>query len=241
MSAMKVLFIGNSHTYFNDMPALFADMCEALSGERADVTMLAYSNRTLDWHCREYFSIRFALLYGRYDRCVIQQFGHPMPPREKTEPFLDRLVALCRSVGTEPVLYMTWAKKNEPEQAARISALYRALAEKYQTSLAPIAELFDTLQKTHPDIELYWRDGSHASPYGTYLIAATLAALLVKPRDLSRLPDCVNDFQARFSEGEAPTACEDAASVRKAADPALTKAIRTAVEQTVLGHSGGER
>lgn len=68
------------------MPHLFAAMCESLTGERADVTMLAFSNKTLDWHCEEYFSVRFALLYGGYDFCVIQQFGHPIPPIEETEP-----------------------------------------------------------------------------------------------------------------------------------------------------------
>ena len=29
---MRVLFIGNSHTYFNDMPHLFAQMAERLTG-----------------------------------------------------------------------------------------------------------------------------------------------------------------------------------------------------------------
>ena len=44
---MKVLFVGNSHTYFNDMPRLFARMCAALTGEKPEVQMLAYSNRGL--------------------------------------------------------------------------------------------------------------------------------------------------------------------------------------------------
>ena len=36
---MRVLFIGNSHTYFNDMPALFAAFCRQ-SGVDMEVTML---------------------------------------------------------------------------------------------------------------------------------------------------------------------------------------------------------
>ena len=36
-SAMKVLFVGNSHTYFNDMPQTFADMCLKGAGEKTDV------------------------------------------------------------------------------------------------------------------------------------------------------------------------------------------------------------
>ena len=44
---MKVLFVGNSHTYFNDMPRLFAEMCGRLTGTEAEVTMLAYPGRSL--------------------------------------------------------------------------------------------------------------------------------------------------------------------------------------------------
>jgi hypothetical protein len=231
---LKVLFIGNSHTYFNDMPALFARMCGDLTGERADVTMLAYSNRMLSWHCKEYFAIRFALLYGKYDYCVIQQRGHPVPPVEETEPFLERLVRLCASAGTKPVLYMTWAKKDEPDKAPLISGIYRALSEKNGTLLAPIAELFETLRIERPDIDLYWHDGSHASSYGSYLIAAALAAVVCKPGDLNALPDCAIDFRARFEKGEEPVAEENASHCVIDLDPEKASALRRCVERAVI-------
>ena len=92
---IKVLFIGNSHTYMNDMPRLFQEVYERTTGRRAEATMLAFSGRHLGWHLSEYFSLRFALLYGGYDFCVIQQFGHPIPPIEETEPSLEKLIRLC--------------------------------------------------------------------------------------------------------------------------------------------------
>lgn len=223
---MKVLFIGNSHTYFNDMPHLFAGMCEALTGEQTEVTMLAFSNRKLDWHCEEYFSVRFALLYGQYDYCVLQQFGHPIPPIEETEPSLDKLVRLCESVGTKPVLYMTWAKKTEPQNASLISSIYRTLAAKYHTLLMPAAESFEALRQEHPEIDLYWFDGSHASPYGDYLIAATSAALLTGKTDLTSLSDDIIDFSVRFEKGKHPTAIENREAVVKKGDPSVTEILR---------------
>ena len=36
---MRTLFIGNSHTYFNDMPKIFADICRE-NGVDMQVTML---------------------------------------------------------------------------------------------------------------------------------------------------------------------------------------------------------
>lgn len=208
------------------MPHLFAGMCEALTGERTEVTMLAFSYRTLAWHCEEYFSVRFALLYGGYDYCVIQQFGHPVPPIEETEPPLKRLIRLCKSVGTKPVLYMTWARKDEPEKASQISGIYRTLAQKYGVLLAPMAEVFETLRLEHPKIELYWHDGSHASPYGDYLIAATLAAVVTGHMDCSALPDRICDFQVFFKGERAPVAIEDPKEIEKDADPAITALLR---------------
>ena len=223
---MKVLFIGNSNTYFNDMPHLFAEMCEALTGERTEVMMLAFSNRKLDWHCEEYFSVRFALLYGHYDYCVIQQFGHPVPPIGETEPSVEKLVRLCERVETKPVLYMTWAKRGEPEKAALISGIYRTLADRYRTLLAPIGELFETVRAEHPEINLYWFDGSHASPYGDYLIAAAFASLLTGQTDLSALPDEVVDFRVRFAKEKPPSAIEDPNETKIPAEPAVTAILR---------------
>ena len=57
MNGNRVLFIGNSHTYFNDMPALFADFCEAGTGERPFVTMLSHPGKTWEWHLQEYKEI----------------------------------------------------------------------------------------------------------------------------------------------------------------------------------------
>ena len=43
----KILFVGNSHTYMNDMPELARQMMENASGEPCEAVMLAYSGRPL--------------------------------------------------------------------------------------------------------------------------------------------------------------------------------------------------
>lgn len=191
---MKVLFIGNSHTYFNDMPRLFAMMCGHLTGEEPEVTMLAYSGRSLVWHMEEYLSLRFALLYGGFDYCVIQQQAHPFPGEETTAENAKKIMALCARAGTKPVLCMTWAERGKPENAALMSSVYRKLAEETGALLAPVGELFETVQKEHPSIDLYYTDGAHASPAGDYLLAAVYAALLTGTKDLSPVPDTALSF-----------------------------------------------
>ena len=226
---MKVLFVGNSHTYFNDMPRLFAEMCGRLTGTEAEVTMLAYSGRSLAWHMEEYLSLRFALLYGSFDYCVIQQQAHPFPGEESTEAGLRALLPLCERGGARPVLFMTWAEKVKPENAAVMRRCYRRLAAEYGTLLAPVGELFERFRGT--EVELYWKDGEHASPYGSYLTAATLAGLLCGPAGLDKLSDGGFDFRAVYDKGsgEPPRAEEDPAAEAIALDPEKTGRIKAAV------------
>lgn len=225
---MRVLFVGNSHTYFNDMPALFARMCGELTGQEPETTMLAYSGRSLAWHREEYFTLRFALLCGRYDYCVIQQQAHPFPGEAVTEAGLRPILDLCEKAGTRPTLFMTWAERANPENAAAMSRCYRRLAAEYGTLLAPVGELFETLRDS--GVELYWRDGEHASPYGSYLTAATLAALLCDTRELAVLSNRGFDFRADF-EGEpglGPTAMENLREAEIPLEPEKTAQIKAA-------------
>ena len=78
---MKVLFIGNSHTFFNDMPALFAQFIQATTGEKPEVTMLAYGGRDYQWHRKEYFPVRFALMSPLVD--VMKLKSSPISPVPK--------------------------------------------------------------------------------------------------------------------------------------------------------------
>ena len=235
---MRVLFIGNSHTYFHDMPHTFARMCEQLTGQTPEVTMLAYSERSLAWHREEYFYLRFALLYGHYDYCVLQQQAHPFPDEELTRSSVLRILSLCESAGTKPVLMMTWAEQAFPEHFLPMQRCYTALAAETGAILAPVGELFDLIRQTHPEMELYWHDGEHASIYGDYLIAATLAALLCQTTDLSGLDDQAIDFDLDF-EGEdgMPLAKERAADCIIQLDSKKASLLRSVVSDHLEGGS----
>lgn len=224
---MRVLFIGNSHTYFNDMPHTFANMVQSLTGEKPEVTMLAYSNKDLAWHREEYFAVRFAILYGNYDFCVLQQQAHPFPEEETTFENAKRIFRLCETAGTKPVVYMTWAMRGESEVTKQMSDCYRRLAEECGALLAPVGERFKMVQQKHPEIDLFWHDNAHASAYGDYLIAAVFAALLTGKTDLSALPDDGVDFRADF-EGEngLPLALESVEAARIRLDPEKTAILR---------------
>ena len=185
---MKILFIGNSHTYMNDMPELTRQMIENATGEPCETVMLAYSGRSLKWHmAEEYFSERFNILYGKYDFCVIQEQAHPMTEESDTVAYASRITELCRKAGTVPVIFETWAEKIMPEHQAEMDRRYRKLAEEQGALLAPIGEVWAAVKpeiEGAPDGDLYFRDGEHASPTGDYLIAMVLTKVMT-----GKLPD----------------------------------------------------
>ena len=175
---MNVLFLGNSHTYFHDMPELFARFAEKTCGEKPSVTMLAYSNRDLDWHRREYFSLRFNLLYGGYDYCVIQQAAHPYPPAEVTLNIGAKIIDLCHRCGVQPIVYMAWAEKRFPENQQKMIDTCEQLAADNRTLLAPVGRYWQKVLTTWEDIDLFHVDGEHAGPYGDFLVAAAFCKLI---------------------------------------------------------------
>ena len=172
----KVLFIGNSHTYMNDMPEIFRQMMESATGESCDVFMLAYSARSLKWHMEEeYFSERFNILHGGYDYCVIQEQAHPMTSFEDTEKYAARIIELCKKVGTQPVIFETWAEKVKPENQKEMNRRYHKIADDNDVLLAPVGEVWEkTLSELEGDADLYFTDGEHASAIGDYLVAMIL-------------------------------------------------------------------
>ena len=227
---MKVLFIGNSHTFFNDMPELFAQFVEKTTGEKPQITMLAYSGRELAWHRKEYFSLRFNLLHGSYDYCVIQQAAHPYPPISSTLEVGADIIGLCHRCGVQPVVFMTWAERRFPENQQKMIDTCEELAQDNKALLAPIGKVWQTVQNTWVDIDLYYKDGEHAGPYGDFLIAAVLCKLLAG--DVS---DAVSGMGFDFVQGmtidmERPLMVEDKAALSVQLDKDKTDRILSIVK-----------
>ena len=179
---MKILFIGNSHTYMNDMPELVREMVEDATGEACEVFMLAYPGKTLKWHmAEEYFSERFSILHGGFDYCVLQERAHPMPEETETVAYASRIAELCRKAGTVPVIFETWAEKANPENQEAMNRRYRNLAADLGALLAPVGEVWSAalaeLQERF-STDLYNTDGAHASAAGIWLIATVLTKVM---------------------------------------------------------------
>ena len=162
---LKILFLGNSHTFYNDLPLLVRKKAEA-DGLRADVAMIAHGGWYLFQHMREPETV-FNLVYGRYDYVVLQEHSHPF---DRTGDYRIAAAALCgliRKGGAVPVIYATWAEKAKPENQEVMNRVNREIAEENGALLAVVGESWQKARESRPDADFYASDGAHASPAGS--------------------------------------------------------------------------
>lgn len=183
---MRILFLGNSFTFFNDLPALVAELLQAEVGRslRGGASLIQHLNPT-----DELCTLTHRLLTEeRWNFVVLQD--HSRGPIEHAEDFRRALDALCpmiRAAGAQPVLYETWAYEEGSEMLAktglrfdemqqRLTDAYRDAAEAHGTLLAPVGQAFSAARHT---VALYnAQDHFHPSEAGSRLAAETIAATI---------------------------------------------------------------
>ena len=179
---LKIMFIGNSHTYYNDMPLLVKQRFEA-EGYGCHVTMLAHPGWFLAQHVEDP-EAKFNILYGEYDYVVLQEHAHPFGPEEKFYDAVRILTGWIKKAGSTPVIYLTWAKKSEPEAQDRMTAAHSRIADETGSLLAHVGDTWWSYMRSWPDLEMYAGDGEHASPAGSDFAAKMIMSEILQ--DLSR-------------------------------------------------------
>lgn len=168
---MKVLFIGNSHTYFNDMPYIFKLICQENNID-VDVTMLAHGYKGLDFHKKEP-EVRFNILYGGYDYIVLQDLQGGFDEKSLNSS-VDTIKTYIDKTDSKLVLYMPWTIKSEREKQQQMADAYINLAKRLSVLVAPVGLVWWEFKDIHPEIELYFKDDKHASQIGSTLVAYTI-------------------------------------------------------------------
>lgn len=190
---MKYLFIGNSHTYYNDMPHLFAQLAETVDND-VHVTMLTRGGMGFPYHA-DGEEAPFNIRYGKYDYVILQHVAHPMGDFDEMFRAGRQLIAQAKESGAKPLLYMTWAAEGDEAYQPTMSGAYRQLAKETECALIPAGEVWQAARKALPDVDLFYTDRRHASLAGSKLIAATAFAAI-----FDRMPPFGNDSERTIAQ-----------------------------------------
>ncbi len=194
---IHVLFIGNSLTYYNEMPETFRRVVEAAEpGIHLDVRYVAADGLMLEDHWKSKWTQ--ARLHERsWDYVVLQEQGglshwvqggksHPAPP-ESFDTHVDRFAKVAQASGAKVVLYETAAVR--PNEMTYVSWAYTQAANRTHAILAPVGQVFYAMgEKTRKSL---LPDG-HPSPEGSCIVAATLAAAMFNAKAQPLLAACGN-------------------------------------------------
>ena len=168
---MKLLFIGNSHTYYNDMPATVMSLLEQ-TATKAHVTMLTKGGKGLVYHAPTH-AAAFNIRYGKYDAVIAQDRAKGFDPALFREG-ASALKQIADEAGVPLLLYMPWAGRDHREAQSVMTDTYLNFCKENGCALAPAGEVFTRLLTTEPADALYREDGNHATPLGSYAAAVTI-------------------------------------------------------------------
>jgi hypothetical protein len=167
-----VLFIGNSLTYSNDLPAMVCALARA-AGRPAVCESVAKPDYSLEdhWNDRD---ARRAIARG-WDLVVLQQGPSALPEsRVLLVEFTRRFDAEIRKTGARTALYMVWPSRPRRGDFAGVSQSYAAAAQAVGGLLLPVGDAWREAWSTDPSLALYGNDGLHPSSMGSALAAIVI-------------------------------------------------------------------
>lgn len=186
----RILFLGNSFTYVNDLPAMVAAVAEQAGVPRPVTGMVALPNASLEDLMAE-GSARERLRASRWDFVVLQQGPSTQPDsRVHLIEWTRQWAPLIRQTGAEPVLYMVWpgVERVAATEDARVN--YRDAARAVAGRFAPVGAGWRLALTAAPSPGVASGDGFHPSVAGTYLAAVVLVAVMTGA-DPAMLPAAV--------------------------------------------------
>jgi hypothetical protein len=196
----RVLFIGNSLTFANDLPGTFAFLT---AGDRAySVESVTKPGVALI----DYFFDEGAALAridaGGWDAVVMQQ-GPTWPGLcgDTLALAAVQFAARIHAKGAVAALLMTWPATEDLPYFDGVHVAYANAAALAGARFIPGGDAWRIAWSENPSLALYSSDGFHPSPLGTYLTALTVYEV-VTGRDARQLPPSAAVGGVTLSEPE---------------------------------------
>jgi hypothetical protein len=169
----RVLFIGNSLTYANDLPNLVQSLAKAAD---VDVTCrsIAKPDFSLEDHWNNGEAVR-AIRQGGWSLVILQQGPSALPESQVLlREFTKRFDTEIKRAGARTALYMVWPSKERIRDFDGVSRSYTNAAVDVGGLLLPVGDAWRSAWKIDPALPLYSGDGLHPSREGTYLAALVI-------------------------------------------------------------------
>jgi len=177
---LRVLFVGNSYTYFENLPQVVSVLSEQ-TGTVLITEKITIGGAKLSEHWRgaRGLNTREKIRNGDYDIVVLQEWSlGTVNERDSAVYYLGLFSKLARETGAKPYYYLTWGREKVPQQQEPISRVYRETAALNVATVVPAGEAWARARELRPDFDLFNPDGTHPSELGTYLTACVFVVTI---------------------------------------------------------------
>lgn len=195
----RVLFIGNSYTYVNDLPLMLSNVA-ASANDTVAYDSHTIGGYTLKQHASDAVTLS-KIMQGNWDVVVLQEQSQlPAFPITQVEadvfPYAQKLDSIIRHYNNcaETIFYMTWGYKNGDAgncaayppictyqgMDSLLRARYMMMADSNDAVISPVGPVRRYIRTHYPTIELYDIDGSHPSLAGTYAAACSFYTVIFR-------------------------------------------------------------
>lgn len=184
----RILFIGNSYTYYNSSPELLKGLLrEKFPNKVVETQLISQGGMTLELHWKV-DRAREAIQSKDWDYVVLQEQSKlgmrliidDVTHFGQTDLFFEyarKFDAEIKKAGAKTVFFMTWSMEDAPKQQDILTHAYTGIAKELNAIVVPVGLVWDQVRKSD-QMDLYIYDGSHPTQHGSYLVATTMFATL---------------------------------------------------------------
>ncbi len=177
---LKVLFVGNSYTYVQNLPqvvSIISDSTKTKLATRKSTVGGAFLSE--HWFGKRGLKTKEIITKGKFDIVILQEnsMGTIQQP-DSTIKYAKLLCGYIKASGAKPCFYMTWAREKVPQYQDEITNVYSKIAKENGAMLVPVGKAWQLAMKLRPTINLYDADGSHPSSLGVILSAYVFVGAL---------------------------------------------------------------
>lgn len=179
-----VLFVGNSLTYYNDLPLIVEALADSVPGltpaQRLSTAMAAYPDYALFDHWADGNAVR-AIDGSKWNVVVLQQGSSALDEsrvllRDWTKKFDEKI----RAAGGRTAMYAVWPNASRQFDFDRVNESYTLAANDVSGMLFPVGEAWRAAWRRDANLALYSSDGLHPTVAGSYIGALVITSMLLE-------------------------------------------------------------
>lgn len=218
---IRILFIGNSYTFFNNLPDMLRTLAQS-SGSKPEliVDTQTVGGARLKTHWDAGTALQ-KIRAEKWDFVVLQEQSQtPLKQYGRDQffyPYARKFAAEIKAQNAIPLFFMTWSRPDTPGPQKLWTESYVGITKEVRGEVAPAGMAWETVRNTLPQLQLYHDTGGHPSKVGTYLAACTFWATIYD-RSPVGLP---SSFQ--YADGSVNLGAGTAKVIQQAAWQALKK------------------